>query len=561
MTSTTEVNPLIDGVVGYPDVVAARYRAVGYWAGVTHDDLLRYRARRSPDLAAIIDGERRFTYSELDTAVGRTATLLQNRFAIDRGDRVVVQLPNVTEFVVVVFALFRLGAIPVFALPAHRKRDLDHFVVTTDAVLLVTRSRIAAFDHADMADRVAADHLGVRGVLLVDHVDHVDAPSGSPADRSPADLLTAAATLPEAPTERVSAGHVAFLQLSGGTTGIPKLIARTHDDYLYSVRESARICGLSDRSRMLVAMPIAHNFTMSSPGILGIIWVGGAIILTEDPSPPSVLHLIERHQVTIIPAVPPLVISWLNAPERAAADVSSLEVLQVGGAKLSRAVAERVAPTFGCRLQQVFGMAEGLVCYTRLDDDNDTIVSTQGRPISAADEIRVVDEHDQPVAPGTPGALLVRGPYTIRGYFRAPEHNARTFTADGFYRTGDLVVQRSDGYLTVVGRTKDQINRGGEKIAPEEVENALLAHPDVHDVSVVGLGDEVLGERIHAFVVARSGAVGMRPVDLRRFLAAVGLAEYKVPDSIEFVRALPETGVGKVDRARLGGQARPRRLV
>ncbi|WP_432511456.1 (2,3-dihydroxybenzoyl)adenylate synthase [Kineococcus sp. SYSU DK001] len=526
----------VEGVVPYPAGFAQRYRTAGYWTGTTFDDLLREAAAQAPANPAVLDGDRELTYADLDDLVGRVAGLLRDRFALARGERVVVQLPNVAEFVLVVFALFRLGAVPVFALPAHRRTDLLHFARTADAVLLVTRSRIAGVDHAALAAEVAGAVATVRGVLLAD------------------DLLDAAAGREPAATVPVSPADLAFLQLSGGTTGTPKLIPRTHDDYLYSVRESASICGLDASARMLVAMPVAHNFTMSSPGILGVFHARGAVVLTEDPSPASFARLVPRHGVTIVPAVPPLVIAWLNSAEVAAADRSSLRLVQVGGAKLSRSVAERVEPGLGARLQQVFGMAEGLVNYTRAGDDHETVVSTQGLRISPDDEVRVVDEHDRPVPPGTPGALLTRGPYTIRGYFRAPEHDARSFTADGFYRTGDLVVERADGYLTVVGRVKDQINRGGEKIAPEEVENALLAHPDVHDVSVGGLPDEVLGERVRAHVVIRPGT-RLRAVDLRRFLAAGGLAAYKVPDVVTFVDALPSTGVGKVDRRRLATPA------
>ncbi|WP_066582505.1 (2,3-dihydroxybenzoyl)adenylate synthase [Cellulomonas timonensis] len=540
---------LIDGAVPYPADVAARYRAAGHWTGATLNGLLREAAAQAPRQVAVIDGERELAYRELDELAGRAATLLARCHGVTRGERVVVQLPNITEFVLVVFALARLGAVPVLTLPAHRRSDLRHIAQTADAVLIVTRGVIAGFDHGALAREVQACVASVRGVLLVDDADDDDAASA--AERRGVGLVEVIRPLPAAPTVPVCPADVALLQLSGGTTGTPKLIARTHDDYLYSVRESARICGLDQHSRLLVAMPIAHNFTMSSPGVLGVIHARGTIVLTEDPSPAGALGLVERRRVTIVPTVPPLVIAWLNSAQAATADLTSLEVVQVGGAKLSRSVAARIEPAFGCRLQQVFGMAEGLVNYTRLDDDRETVLSTQGLRISPDDEVLVVDERDRPVSRGTAGALLTRGPYTIRGYFRAPEHNVRAFTPEGFYRTGDLVVEREDGYLTVVGRSKDQINRGGEKIAPEEVENALLAHSDVHDVSVSGLPDEVLGERVRAHVVLRDGAAPPRAVELRRFLAAQGLATYKTPDVFAFVEALPATGVGKVDRRRL----------
>ncbi|MZD08010.1 AMP-binding protein, partial [Streptomyces sp. SID5785] len=152
------------------------------------------------------------------------------------------------------------------------------------------------------------------------------------------------------------------------------------------------------------------------------------------------------------------------------------------------------------------------------------------------------------VPEGAFGHLLTRGPYTIRGYWRAPEHNARSFTEDGFYRTGDIVRRTPGGHLVVEGRAKDQINRGGEKIAPEEVENIILGHPAVHDVSVVAVPDPYLGERSLAYVILRAGAPALRSVAVKRFVREAGVAAYKVPDLVEFVDAFPQTGIGKVSK-------------
>src|SRR5690606_28708737 len=222
---------------------------------------------------------------------------------------------------------------------------------------------------------------------------------------------------------------------------------------------------------------------------------GGTVVLSPSPRPEDAFPLIAREGVTITAVVPPLVPIWLRAARDTAHDLSSLQVLQVGGAKLAPELARRVGPELGVTLQQVFGMAEGLVNYTRLDDPEDVIIHTQGRPISPDDEIRVVDDDGELLPDGSPGQLLTRGPYTIRGYHNDAEANARAFDEDGFYRTGDLVARSADGYLTVLGRATDQINRGGEKISPAEVEDHLLAHPAIEDAAVVGVADTFLGER------------------------------------------------------------------
>ncbi|MFD0803901.1 (2,3-dihydroxybenzoyl)adenylate synthase, partial [Streptomonospora algeriensis] len=302
----------------------------------------------------------------------------------------------------------------------------------------------------------------------------------------------------------------------------------------------------------LAALPAVHNFPMSSPGFLGTFHAGGTVVLAPDPSPATCLGLVEQESVTHTAVVPPVAMLWLDAVDggaQAHRDLSCLRVLQVGGAKFAPEAARRVRPVLGCALQQVFGMAEGLVNYTRYDDPEETVLITQGRPISPDDEIRVVDSDGTEVPPGALGELQTRGPYTIRGYYRAPEHNAEAFTPDGFYRTGDLVRLTPTGHLVVGGRAKDQINRGGEKVAPDEVEDHLLAHSGVHDAAVVAVPDRFLGERTCAYIVPRG--TGPARFELLGFLRERGLAAYKIPDRVEFVDAFPATGVGKVSRREL----------
>lgn len=536
MNVANSLEPLaLDGVVPYPEEFAERYRAAGHWTGQTHSDLLHASVALHPDNAAIIAGDVTISYRELADHALRMAAGLDS-LGIRRGDRVVVHLPNVPEYVPLVFALFELGAIPVFALAAHRRNEIAYFVEFAEARAYITVDRHDGTDLAALAAELRDESPTLEHTVIVSHT------GGGPD----VEALLTHEPLPR--TQRTLPSDVAFLQLSGGTTGRPKMIPRTHDDYLYSVRESGRICGVTDRTVQLVALPVSHNFTMSSPGLLGALAAGATIVLASNGSPDFAFPLIERHRVTQASLVPPLALAWLNSSRTDEYDLSSLEVLQVGGAKFSEEAAVRVRPELGATLQQVFGMAEGLVNYTRLDDNEHTITSTQGLRISSDDEVRVVDEEDRDVKVGQPGNLLVRGPYTIRGYYRAAEHNAGSFTDDGFYRTGDIVSVDERGYLTVLGRAKDQINRGGEKIAPEEVENLILANESVHDVSVVGVPDVLLGERTKAYVILRDGADTLNAIGVKRFLRERGLAAYKIPDVVEFVTEFPRTSVGKISK-------------
>jgi len=515
---------MLPGFTAWPENAAARYRERGYWTGETFPALLDRVAADFGEREAVVgtglDGSRlRLTYAGLRDRGRRLASGLHG-LGLRRGERVVVQCGNNPEFAVLAFALFQIGAIPVFALPAHRRTEIGHFCAASGAV---------AYFHTD-AENAAA----VAGqVPLIRDIATLDAlPTG---------------LLPEPP----DASDVALFQLSGGSTGLPKLIPRTHDDYAYSVRASAEICGLSPETVYLCVLPAAHNFALSSPGVLGVLHAGGTVVLAPDGSPDTAFPLIAAERVTTAALVPPLAQVWLRAARTTTADLSTLDVVQVGGARLAPGVASRIRPELGARLQQVFGMAEGLVCYTRDDDPPELVHTTQGRPIcDADDEVRVVDGEDRDVPPGEEGHLLTRGPYTIRGYFDAEAHNRTAFTADGFYRTGDLVRRLESGHLVVTGRAKDQINRGGEKIAAAEVEQVLLAHDSVADAAVVSIPDEHLGERSCAYVVARD-AVPPKGSLLRAHVRRAGLAAFKVPDKVVFVAALPRTAVGKVDKKAL----------
>ncbi|TDD86500.1 2,3-dihydroxybenzoate-AMP ligase, partial [Actinomadura darangshiensis] len=267
---------------------------------------------------------------------------------------------------------------------------------------------------------------------------------------------------------------------------------------------------------------------------------------------------IERERVTDTGAVPAVAQRWVD--HRAAddrRDLSSLRALQIGGARPPAALVRRIRPVLGCAPQQGYGMAEGLICFTRPGDPDEVVLGTQGRPICPADELRVVGADGRPVPPGEPGVLQTRGPYTLRGYYRAPEHNARAFTPDGWYVTGDIVRLRPDGNLVVEGRDKDMINRGGEKISAEEVEDLAHRLPGIAQAAAVAMPDPVLGERVCLYAVPRPGAAP-RLADVVAEMDRAGAARYKRPERLVLVDALPFTPVGKVDKKALREDVRRR---
>lgn len=515
----------------WPDDFARRYREKGYWQDLPLTDILTRHA--DSDALAIIDGERRFTYRQFQQSVNNLAAALQAQ-GIQRGETALVQLGNVAEFYITFFALLQVGVAPVNALFSHQRSELNAYATQIEPTLLIADRAHGLFAGDDFLNTFRDQHPSVRVALL--RGEGLEAAIARPAENFIA-----------SPTP---ADEVAFFQLSGGSTGTPKLIPRTHNDYYYSIRRSNGICGITADTRYLNALPAAHNFAMSSPGSLGIFMAGGCVVLAHDPSATLCFPLIEEHRITVTSLVPPAVSLWLQAITEGAgnAQLASLQLLQVGGARLSATLAARIPAEMGCQLQQVFGMAEGLVNYTALDDTPERIMNTQGRPMCPDDEVWVADENGNPLPRGEVGRLMTRGPYTFRGYYKSPEHNASAFDANGFYCSGDLIAIDEQGYITVQGREKDQINRGGEKIAAEEVENLLLRHEAVIHAALVSMEDSLLGEKSCAYLVVKQP---LRAVDVRRFLREQGVAEFKLPDRVECLDALPLTPVGKVDKKQL----------
>jgi 2,3-dihydroxybenzoate-AMP ligase len=558
-------SPISDHVVPWPPEDAHRYRAQGYWAGIALGDLLREAAARRPDSPALIDPAAsggagvRLSHAELADRADAAAVRLLD-LGITKGDRIVVQLANGWEFVVLTLACLRAGIVPVMALPAHRRSELSYLARHAEAVAIAVPDRLRDFDHQtlahELADAVCAETAAPWHVLVAgDDVasESIDLralcqPGEDPgSDRARLDAA------------RPDSRDVAVFLLSGGTTGLPKLIARTHDDYAYNAVASAPIAGLGAESRYLVSVPAGHNFPLACPGILGTLLVGGRVVMLPSPEPSRVFATIAAEGVTHTAVVPAVAGRWLEyAVEHGAKQVATLEVLQVGGARLADELARRIRPVLGATLQQVFGMAEGLLNFTRLDDSEDVVCTTQGRPMCPADEVRIVDELDRDVAEGEPGSLLTRGPYTPRGYYRAAEQNERAFTSDGWYRSGDICRRTPEGNLVVEGRDKDMINRGGEKISAEEVENLVYLLPQVSQVAAVAMPDPQLGERVCLYAVLKSGAA-LTLDEVRASMELIGVAAFKLPDHLVIVEELATTKVGKIDKKALRADIAQRR--
>ncbi|MEV8314084.1 AMP-binding protein [Streptomyces sp. NPDC059900] len=456
---------MLDGCTPWPPEFADRYWSAGHWRGNTLENLLRGWALQYGPRTALVHGATRLTYANLNRRVDRTAAGFRLRGVRPR-QRVMVQLPNVPEFVVTVFALMRVGAIPVICPLSRRASEMAHVARVSQAAGYVGPSTYEGFDHTAMAADIAAQGAFLRRVFTLEAPGTASPYGGMTTDPSGCHYFPLGSVdAPPGPALDQSADQVAFFLLSEdtevaegtaeGAASPPELIARTHNDYAYQARAAADAVSLTEDDVYLAALPAGSNLAFGCPGILGTLCAGGTVVLPEDRSPAAGLAAVGRERVTVTSLTPATARLWLDAlpAAGAGADMSSLRLVQLGGAPTDRETAEPVATDgLGRRVQRVFAMAEGLLVLARPDGPEETGPATRGRPLSPDDEIRVAGADGKDVPDGEAGELLARGPYTPRGYYRAPVLNARCFTADGYFRTGHLARRLPDGDLLVTGR-------------------------------------------------------------------------------------------------------------
>ena len=535
---------MLEGCVPWPDATAVRYRQLGYWEDITIAEMLSRTVRRHPDRVALVCGERRIDYQTLE----RTALLLACQLlhaGIRPLDRVVVQLPNSPEFVYTYLALVRIGAIPVMALRAHRQTEIRHFVRASGATAYVIPDVVGRFDYRPMARAVQAEHPHLRSVLVVGAPGPGQLSLTQMLD-SPLEAGTVAARLADV---RPDPAEVTTMLLSGGTTSLSKLIPRTHNDYVLNARLCGAAAGFDLDTVFMAILPLGHNYNLASPGMLGTFFYGGTVVIAPSGDAEEVFGLVAREHVSVIAAVVPLISNWLSSAAPGRFDLSSLKVIQNGGARLAPELRSRLRARFDCIPQEIYGTAEGLINMTRLDDPDELLLHSSGVPVCADDEIAVVDDDGNEVADGASGELITRGPYTICGYYNARETNAAAFNADGFYRMGDIV-RKLGRHVFTEGRKKDLINRGGEKISCEEVENLIFGHPKVKAVTLVAMPDPVFGEKACAFVIPREGET-LTFDELIAFLKLQSIASFKLPERLELVTEFPLSPVGKILKRQL----------
>src|SRR6266513_2960115 len=527
---------MLEGVVPFPPDFARRYREKGYWQDRSLAEEFAAVFDRFKQPIFLVDQNREYTYGEIDRLTNNLALNLLE-LGLKPLDRVVPALPNCAEFVLLYFALQKIGAIPIAALVAHRYAEISQFVKLSGASTCVYPERQGEFEFWPMIRRVQQENPSLRFCLSLSALREL--------------IQRPAKNMDQLKEIRIDPTDPCVFQLSGGTTGIPKLIPRTHNDYAYNSKTAALVCGVTRDSVLLLALPIAHNLPLACPGLQGYFFQGGKVVLCASTRPDQMLSLVQEHRVTHIKVVPALLIRLINDPAIGRYDLSSVKIIQSGGHRMQpevRLKTQQLIP--GCFVQENFGMSEGMLFFVLPDDPREVKLETCGRPICPDDEVRLVDDEGREVAPGEVGELICRGPYTLRGYYGVPEYNIRAFTRDGFYCSGDLMRRHPSGNYVVEGRKKDLINRGGEKISAEEIENLILSHPAVQNIACVAMPDPDLGEKTCACVILRPGR-SLALEELTRFLSEKEIAKFKLPERLEILPEFPLSTFGKVSKKAL----------
>jgi 2,3-dihydroxybenzoate-AMP ligase len=533
----------LSGVV-YPNAAELReYVEQGVLGFETLVDGFKSVCHRYPGNVALLGPAFRITYQELDSHTDRLAAALLAR-GLQPLDRVVFQLGDSEQLVIAFLACLKAGLIPICTLAAHREREIGYLANLAEAKLHIIQGDDAKFDDVGFAKKMQTAVPSLKWILQA----RGPAQAGMLHLQTLIDSVSAAEAEAHVAKIFLDTFQVAVFQLSGGTTGVPKIIPRFHNEYLYNMRAVASWLEYRAADVLFMPQPMVHNLNMGC--CFGpFLMTGGTVTVAPNLLPETLVSLIETTHPTWLFLGGPIIARLDQALKSGRIDLS-----QARGV-LAANSARKLRELLRVRVHQVFGITEGVIMFTHRDDPIEALDTTNGRPVSQWDRVKIlVPGCEQRVQVGEIGEPAFKGPYTTHGYYRAEDRNRETFTRDGFYLSGDLMQEKIiDGksYYVFCGRIKDLVSRGGEKINCEEVEMAVAGHPAVAAVSCVSYPDPVLDERLCAVLILREGFAPPTVPELGQYLLEFGLAKFKWPERIEIVDAFPISSSGKLNKADL----------
>jgi 2,3-dihydroxybenzoate-AMP ligase/mycobactin salicyl-AMP ligase len=535
----------IQGFEPYKPEDVEKYVKYRWWLGLTWGDMFDKATDLYPRKEGLVDDTARFTYGELREKVDRLAIGFMG-LGIKERDFVLLQLPNWHEFIFTFFALQKIGAIVVLLVARHGLSEINYLSSLTNPVAWIGPDHYKNTDYLAMLKQVMEEHKELRYLVSV----------RSPGNKAftPLEKLIEECELTEPNMEALAARRpdpmeVSIILPTGGTTGLPKAVPRTHNDYIASVEYHTRAWEVTCNDTMLTAAPVSHAQAIHN-------CVGGAFfhcakyVLTDSTDAADICRVIEREKVTAFPTVPALVQRIVSLENLKDYDLSSLTRIYAGGAPSTPELVMSVYEKVGCKFVNALGSSEGPAAMSRLDADLETICNTVGEKDCPYAQVKIVDQDLQELPPNKEGELITKGPNIFNGYFKSEEENKNVFTEDGFFRTGDLAKINESGIITITGRIKETILRGGETLSAIGIERLISSHPAVADVAVIGMPDKALGERICAYVQLKEGATLLLE-ELVAYLRGIGASVLQLPERLELIDSIPLTKVGKADKKAL----------
>jgi cyclohexanecarboxylate-CoA ligase len=516
-----------------------RFYSSGVWRETTMPGELDIQAAQRPDKVFVTDATSSYTFAQLRDAAERLAAGLEG-IGIGAGDRVAVQLPNWTEFAVISVALSRLGAIMVPIMPIYRQDDVRFIVEAAGIKAAFTAGEFRHFEHARMFLDLAAAGTPLQTVIAVraepvpdgavGYADVMAGPGAHPAG---------AAAGPDDPF---------VIVFSSGTTSRPKGCLHTFNTYCAGARLLGQVWRYTADDIQFGPSPVTHTTGLVTSILMPLIHGAGSHLM-EAWDPREGLERIAKFRCTAAVTATTFLQTMVRVYDPDQHDASSLRFWTSAGAPIPGSFVEEARRAFpGLQVLSLYGRTENLVTTTcTVDDPPERSVTSDGKA-APGQEVRIVGPDGSEVPRGTEGDIAFRGAMNLLEYIGQPAETAEMFTADGFSRSGDLGVMDADGYVRVTGRLKDIVIRGGLNISVRQVEDLLSGHPAVSAVAVVGMPDEVLGERVCCYLVPPPGAEPPTVAQIRDYLVAAGIAIQKVPERVEIVTALPMTATGKVQK-------------
>jgi len=536
----------LEGFTPYKKEDAEKYNSYRWWSGLTLGDILDRAADIHPEKEAFVDRKTRLTYEEAREKANKLAIGLID-LGIQPLDRVLVQVPNWNEFVFAYFALQKIGAITVLLIDRYRQLEIDHLINITGATSWIVASRYGKIDYIPIINDVLQKHPELTNVITVRG-------DGNQQPFSCLKRLIEEAELTEDNLIRLSNRapdpmQVAHMGPTGGTTGRPKIVPRTHNSLITCVEYCSKSWGQCSQDTNLLAGPIGHDLSFTK-GFIGSVITMGTVIFLDSTDTKDICKIIETEKVTSIIWVPTLAQKLLQYEDLNKFKLNSLEKMHSAGGASHPDIVKDVTKKLEMKFYNGYGATEGMTTITRSSDDLETICSTVGKPTCPYDTYKVIDKDGNELPANTQGELVLKGPGVFTGYYQNPEENKKAFNKNGFFRTGDMARIDKKGYITLTGRIKEMINRGGESISATEIERLINRSPDVKAVAVIPMPDPLMGERACAYIQPKTG-VELSFDDIIYFLKGQKASVLQLPERIEFIDVMPYTAAQKLDKQSL----------